>query len=112
MPFSPFFTLRPSWFHAYMPATRVASGLLPCDFEDVPEAVAVKPAHGGEVGGKGVGMAGLQLFNQEFHVGLNGFFGGLGLGGEMGMVWTLLAVVVMLFCSLWLWLLPFCVAAL
>jgi hypothetical protein len=27
MPFSPFLTLRPSWFHAYSPATRVASGL-------------------------------------------------------------------------------------
>ena len=24
--FSPFLTLRPSWFHAYIPATRVASG--------------------------------------------------------------------------------------
>jgi hypothetical protein len=26
MPFSPFFTLRPSWFHAYSPATFVAVG--------------------------------------------------------------------------------------
>jgi glycerol uptake facilitator-like aquaporin len=27
MPRSPFLTFRPSWFHAYIPATRVASGL-------------------------------------------------------------------------------------
>jgi hypothetical protein len=26
IPFSPFLTLRPSWFHAYSPATRVAVG--------------------------------------------------------------------------------------
>jgi hypothetical protein len=26
MPFSPLVTLRPSWFHAYIPATRVALG--------------------------------------------------------------------------------------
>jgi integrase len=26
MPFCPLMTLRPSWFHAYIPATRVASG--------------------------------------------------------------------------------------
>jgi hypothetical protein len=26
MPFSPFFTRRPSWFHVYIPATLVAVG--------------------------------------------------------------------------------------
>ena len=61
-------------------------GHLPCNFEDVPEAVAVKPAHRGEIRGEGVGVPGLQLFDQEFHVGLNGFLGGLGLGaGENGL---------------------------
>ena len=64
MPFSPFFTLRPSWFHAYRASDAGCVRPLPCDFEDVAKAVVVKAAHGVEVGGKRVGVSGLQLLDK------------------------------------------------
>ena len=77
MPFSPFLTLRPSWFHAYRPATRVASGFCRRNFQNVAKAVIVKPAHCGEVGGEGFGVSLLQLLDEGLHVGRDYFFRGL-----------------------------------
>ena len=53
---------------------------LPCDFEDVPEAVVMETAHGGEVGGEAFAVSGFQLLDKQLHVGGDDFFRGLGLG--------------------------------
>ena len=47
---------------------------LPCDFEDVPEAVVVEAAHGGEVGGKAFAVSCLKLLDEQLHVGGDDFF--------------------------------------
>jgi hypothetical protein len=70
-------------------------GHLPCDLKDVAERVAVKPAHGGEVGGKAFAVPRLKLFNQQLHVGGNDFFGGLRFGVE-GKVVTLSVVLLVM----------------
>ena len=57
---SPFFTFRPSLFHAYSPATRWV-GSLPCDLEDVAEAVVVKPVHNGQIDREAFGVSCLKL---------------------------------------------------
>ncbi len=61
-------------------------GLLPCDFEDVPEAVVMETAHGGEVGGEAFAVSGLKLLDKQLHVGGDDFFRGLrlGCGGKGG----------------------------
>ena len=77
MPFSPFFTLRPSWFHAYNPGNAGCVGPLPCNLQNVSEAVVVKAAHRVEVGGECIGVSGLQLLDEALDVGGDDFFGGL-----------------------------------
>ena len=64
MPFSPFLTLRPSWFHCVQPSNAGCVRLLPCNLQNVAEAVVVKTAHRVEVGGEGVGVSGLQLLDE------------------------------------------------
>ena len=54
--------------------------LLPCDLEDVAEAVVMESAHGGEVGGESFAVSCLKLLDEELDVGGDDFFGGLGLG--------------------------------
>ena len=67
MPFSPFFTNRPSSFHVRMPATRVAVGRCPAICENVPEGIGMEPGHRAKVGGQGFALARLKLLDEEIH---------------------------------------------
>ena len=49
LPFCPFMTLRPSWFHAYSPATLVAFGFCHAIFEGVAKAIVMETAHRGQI---------------------------------------------------------------
>ena len=79
MPRSPFLTLRPSWFHVHRAQQRgLRSGFCRGNLQNVAEAVVVKPAHGGEVGGEGFRVSLLQLLLiKGLHVGRDYFFRGL-----------------------------------
>ena len=59
MPFSPFFTRRPSWFHAYMTRNSRGCRALSRDLQDIPEGIRMKAAHRIQVGGECVGVSGL-----------------------------------------------------
>jgi hypothetical protein len=50
---------------------------LPCNLQNVAKAVGVKPAHCGEVGGKGFGVSLLLLLDEGLDVGRDYFFRGL-----------------------------------
>jgi len=52
---------------------------LPCDLQNVSEAVVVKAAHRVEVGGEGVGVSGLKLLYEALDVGGDDLFCGLPL---------------------------------
>ena len=81
MPFCPFMTLRAKLVPRIQPCDASRVWALPCDFEDVPEAVVVETAHGGEVGGEAFAVPCLKLLDKQLHVGGDDFFRGLGLGG-------------------------------
>jgi hypothetical protein len=100
MPCSPFLTFRPSWFHAYRPATRVASGFCRAISKNVAKAVIVKPAHCGEVGGESFGVSLLQLLDQGLHVGRDYFFRGLLLLRLVGVRVDVLTVFAVLMAAL------------
>ena len=74
MPFDPFFTLRPSWFHAYSPATLDAEGICLAISRMFPNEVAMESAHRGEVGGESFGVSCLKLLDEELYVGGDDFF--------------------------------------
>ena len=52
---------------------------LPCNFQDVAEAVVVEAAHGVEVGGECIAVSCLKLLDKALDVGGDDFFGGLPL---------------------------------
>ena len=54
--------------------------LLPCDLQNVAEAVVVKTAHRVEVGGERFRVSCLQLLDEALDVGSNGFLGSLPFG--------------------------------
>jgi hypothetical protein len=52
MPFSPFFTKRPNWFHVRKPAAELAFGFLRSDEHDIVQAVVVEASDGFEIAGE------------------------------------------------------------
>ena len=68
MPFSPRLTLRPSWFHAHIPATFRGLRLLSRYEQDIAKTVALKMHHRVEIRGQCFAVARFQLLDEILHV--------------------------------------------